>query len=70
MCGRRRHRLVRVGAPRTWPDASAHVMRGVVIFGVKDGLAAWARFYLEPVHEGGDGVDQFRSRQLGGSRPS
>jgi ketosteroid isomerase-like protein len=54
----------------TRPDASAHVMRGVVIFGVKDGLAAWARFYLEPVQKGGDGVDQFRSRQLGGSRPS
>ena len=38
-------------------DGSAHVMRGVVIFGVKDGEASWARFYLEPVQEGGGGVD-------------
>lgn len=39
----------------TRPDGSAHLMRGVVIFGVADGLAAWARFYLEPVHD--DGLD-------------
>jgi|ERR1019366_4032976 ketosteroid isomerase-like protein len=38
-------------------DGSAHVMRGVVIFGVKNGEASWARFYLEPVQEGGGGVD-------------
>ncbi len=38
-------------------DGSAHVMRGVVIFGVEHGVAAWARFYLEPVEEGGGGVD-------------
>jgi ketosteroid isomerase-like protein len=30
-------------------DGSAHCMRGVVIFGVGDGVAQWARFYLEPV---------------------
>lgn len=30
-------------------DGSAHCMRGVVICGVRDGVAAWARFYLEPV---------------------
>jgi hypothetical protein len=24
-------------------------MRGVIIFGVREGRAAWARFYLEPV---------------------
>jgi ketosteroid isomerase-like protein len=33
----------------TRSDGSPHVMRGVVIFGVRDGLLAWARFYLEPV---------------------
>lgn len=49
----------------TRPDGSAHVMRGVVIFGVEDGAAAWARFYLEPVQEGGADADQFRERQLG-----
>jgi ketosteroid isomerase-like protein len=38
-------------------DGSAHVMRGVVIFGVAHGEASWARFYLEPVDEGGGGVN-------------
>jgi hypothetical protein len=38
-------------------DGSAHVMRGVAIFGVANGLFAWARFYLEPVQEGGGNVD-------------
>ena len=35
----------------TRPDGSLHLMRGVVIFGVADGRASWARFYLEPVEE-------------------
>ena len=39
-------------------DGSAHQMRGVVIFGVRDGLASWARFYLEPVDDGAGRVDQ------------
>ncbi len=30
-------------------DGSAHCMRGVVIFGVHEGIADWARFYLEAV---------------------
>jgi ketosteroid isomerase-like protein len=33
-------------------DGTAHHMRGVVVFGVRDGLARWARFFLEPVDEG------------------
>lgn len=49
----------------TRPDGSQHVMRGVVIFGVEDGLAAWARFYLEPVQEGAGRVDDFVRRQVG-----
>jgi hypothetical protein len=32
----------------TRADGSAHVMRGVIIFGVRDGLLSSARFYLEP----------------------
>lgn len=52
------------------PDGSVHTMRGVVIFGVRDGLAAWARFYLEPVQEDGDDVDAFRRRQLHVDEPS
>lgn len=40
-------------------DGSLHLMRGVVIFGVEQGQAAWARFYLEPVLDegGGGGID-------------
>jgi ketosteroid isomerase-like protein len=38
-------------------DGSAHLMRGVVIFGVRGGLAQWARLYLEPVDLGDDTVD-------------
>lgn len=30
-------------------DGSRHEMRGVIIFGVHEGRAVWARFYLEPV---------------------
>jgi hypothetical protein len=45
-------------------DGSAHVMRGVVIFGVGHGLLRWARFYLEPVQEGGENVDAAVRRQV------
>jgi ketosteroid isomerase-like protein len=41
----------------TRPDGSQHLMRGVVIFGAGDGVAEWARFYLEPVQVGGDNAD-------------
>ncbi|MBJ7608091.1 MAG: nuclear transport factor 2 family protein [Candidatus Dormibacteraeota bacterium] len=32
-------------------DGTPHRMRGVIIFGVQDGLAGWTRFYLEAVEE-------------------
>jgi ketosteroid isomerase-like protein len=32
-------------------DGTAHHMRGVILFGVRDGVASWARFFLEPVDE-------------------
>jgi ketosteroid isomerase-like protein len=48
----------------TRSDGSAHLMRGVVIFGVADGRAAWARFYLEPVQRGAGNVDQAVQRQV------
>jgi len=38
-------------------DGTAHCMRGVILFGVRDGLASWARFYLEPVDEAATTVD-------------
>jgi ketosteroid isomerase-like protein len=39
------------------PDDSVHLMRGVIIFGVRDDKAAWARFYLEPVDDSSGNVD-------------
>lgn len=42
----------------TRQDGSPHLMRGVVIFGVDRGEVTWARFYLEPVQEGGGDVDE------------
>lgn len=54
----------------TRPDGTAHIMRGVVIFGVVDGLASWARFYLEPVQDGGGGVDDAVRRQVSTAGPS
>ena len=50
-------------------DGSAHVMRGVVIFGVGQGLLTWARFYLEPIQEGGENVDAAVRRQVGAGAP-
>src|ERR1700687_5052735 len=46
-------------------DGSRHLMRGVVIFGVEHGQASWARLYLEPVEDGGGGVDEAVRRQVG-----
>jgi ketosteroid isomerase-like protein len=48
----------------TRPDGTPHVMRGVIIFGVTDGLAAWARFYLEPVQVDAGTVDQAVRQQV------
>ncbi len=45
-------------------DGSAHHMRGVVLFGVRDGLAQWARFYLEPVDLAGGTVDDAVREQV------
>jgi len=48
----------------TRPDGSRHLMRGVVIFGVGDGVAEWARFYLEPVQAGDGDADAAVLRQV------
>ena len=50
-------------------DGSVHLMRGVVIFGVADGLLTWARFYLEPVQQGGENIDAAVRRQIAGAAP-
>jgi ketosteroid isomerase-like protein len=49
----------------TRPDGSAHLMRGVIVFGVHDGVARSARFYLEPVDEGATTVDDAVRNQVG-----
>ena len=41
----------------TRPDGAQHLMRGVSIFKLADGVFASVRFYLEPVEQGGAGVD-------------
>ena len=43
-------------------DGTAHLMRGVIIFGVAAGKAGSARFYLEPVEGISGGVDAQISR--------
>ncbi len=40
-------------------------MRGVVIFGVVDARASWARFYLEQLQEGAGGIDEFGPHRVG-----
>jgi ketosteroid isomerase-like protein len=49
-------------------DGSRHLMRGVVVFGVVGGRAAWARFYLEPVQEGGADINSVVASQVGARR--
>ena len=41
----------------TRTDGSLLLMRGVMIFGVADGLASWTRFYFEPVETGEGDAD-------------
>jgi len=46
-------------------DGAPHLMRGVVVFGVEQERATWARFYLEPVEQGGPDVDEAVRRAVG-----
>jgi ketosteroid isomerase-like protein len=48
----------------TRPDGTTHLMRGVIIFTVGDGVITSARFFLEPVDEGDTGVDAAVLRQV------
>jgi ketosteroid isomerase-like protein len=41
----------------THEDGSRLEMAGVIILGVQRGRITWARLYVEPVDEGGDGID-------------
>ncbi len=46
-------------------DGELQVLAGVIVFEVHDGLATAARFYLEPVDAGDDGVDGAVGRVIG-----
>ncbi len=49
----------------TRPDGTAHLMRGVILFGVRGGAIATGRFFLEPVDDDADsGVDAAVERQV------
>jgi ketosteroid isomerase-like protein len=45
-------------------DGAAHLMRGVTVFGLREGRASWSRFYLEPVDDDGTGVHEHIDRTL------
>lgn len=45
-------------------DGTAHQMRGVIVFGVRDSVAQWARFYLEPVDSGTGTVEDAVREQV------
>ena len=51
-------------------DGAPHLMRGVILFGVKDDRADWARFYLEPVDTDSDGVHTAITRLVGERNPA
>lgn len=48
----------------TRADGAPHLMRGVIVFGVQHDLIATARFFFEPVEEGGGGVDDAVRRHV------
>jgi ketosteroid isomerase-like protein len=51
----------------TRPDGSAFLVRGVVVFELAGDRIAAARFYLEPVESGGEGIDATVRRQVRGA---
>ncbi len=38
-------------------DGTPHHLRGVTVLGVRGDRAAWVRFYMEPVEQGGASID-------------
>ncbi|MBA2418778.1 MAG: nuclear transport factor 2 family protein [Nocardioidaceae bacterium] len=50
----------------TTQEGGAHLMRGVIVFGVSGQRASWARFYLEPVVVDDIGADDAVRRQIDG----
>jgi ketosteroid isomerase-like protein len=41
----------------THEDGSRLDMAGVIVFGIRDGRVAWGRLYVEPIEQGGEGID-------------
>jgi hypothetical protein len=41
----------------TQTDGERLDVAGVIVFGVRDDVIAWARLYVEPVEEAGAGID-------------
>ncbi|HEY8642279.1 MAG TPA: nuclear transport factor 2 family protein [Candidatus Dormibacteraeota bacterium] len=46
-------------------QGGAHLMRGVTVMGIAADQIRWIRFYLEPVEEGGVGVDAAVQQAVG-----
>ena len=53
----------------TLPEGAPYHMRGVTIQGVHGGHIAWARLYMEPVEEGGGGIEAAVRRLTGQDDP-
>ena len=54
----------------TRPDGGKHLMRGVFIFGVADGLLRWGRMVLEPVDDSSLDMDTALRTKVLGPRPA
>jgi ketosteroid isomerase-like protein len=51
-------------------DGTPHLMRGVILFGVTQGRASWARFYLEPVQDADGDVNEAVRRVVAPTAPA
>ena len=49
----------------THDDGTRLDMAGVIVFGLRAGKFAWARLYVEPVEQGGAGIDAAVARMAG-----
>jgi ketosteroid isomerase-like protein len=49
----------------TQADGSQLDMAGVIVGGVRGGVLAWARLYVEPVEQGGAGIEAAVDRMTG-----
>src|SRR6266508_1606305 len=49
-------------------DGSSFEYRGMTIWGLRDDLIAWARFYFEPVEVSGPGIEERMQDVLGRGR--